>query len=67
MIKTEVPGLCKTSNGAIVNVDSVALEAYKKKKQQNNKIAEIETKVDVLSSDIAEIKDFLKLLISKTK
>lgn len=66
MQKTEIPGLYKKSEGVLINADNEALNNYKKKREllqsKENRINNIETKVDNLSQDIEEIKLLLRKL-----
>ena len=66
MQKTEIPGLYKQSEGILVNADNEALNNYRKRREylrsKENRINNIETKVDNLSQDIEEIKLLLRKL-----
>jgi hypothetical protein len=68
MLKTEVPGIYKKSEGVLVNADNEALMKYRKKRElrisNENRINSMEDKVDKLSNDMEEIKS---LLIKLTK
>jgi len=65
-IKTEVEGIYRDiSNGALLNKDSSALEAYKKMKKKNSEIEEMKRKMDSLESDVSEIKSLLLKLVEK--
>lgn len=61
--KTEVPGFFKADEGVVINKDNEALRAYRLRKQKENKICELENKIDILHDDISEIKNILKGLI----
>ena len=66
MHKTQVPGIYKKSEGILVNADNDALIQYKKKRDnirlEKNRINTIESKVDLLTKDIEEIKLLLRKL-----
>ena len=65
MEKTEIPGLCKVGEGVLINTDNNALLAYKKRKEQAQKINTIEQDVIDMKTDLKEIKELLKGLVSK--
>ena len=60
MKKTEIPGIYKVSEGVLINRDNEALAVYKKMKQKNNTISEMQTDIQSLKNDMAEIKELLK-------
>jgi hypothetical protein len=66
MLKTEVPGVYKKSEGVLVNADNEALMKYRKKRElrisNENRINSMEDKVDRLSNDMEEIKSLLRKL-----
>ena len=64
-IKTDVPGVYKDGEGVLINKDNEALRAYRHQKMQRNKYSEIEEEVKVIKSDLHEIKELLKGLMSK--
>ena len=57
LIPTEIPGYSK-KGGAIVNTDAAALEAYKRKKMVNRRIATLE-------KEVAELKEIVSRLAMK--
>lgn len=61
--KTEVAGYYKLKDGVVINKDKIALQAYKMKKRQINKINLLETDLNNLKNDITEIKNLLKGLV----
>lgn len=63
MEKTEVNGIYKKSEGVFINTDNDALIAYKKRKQQAEKLHILEQDVNEMKSDLKEIKDLLKGLV----
>ena len=63
MQKTEIPGIYKTRDGILINKDTDALKAYKKKKEQVRKMKNLEEDIDSLKNDMAEIKELLKGLV----
>lgn len=63
MKKTEVPGIYKIKEGVLINNDTNALAAYKKRKKNINKLKELENELSEMRSDIQEIKKLLKELI----
>jgi len=63
MEKTEVKGIYKKSEGVFINTDNSALVAYKKRKEQANRLSELENDVKGMKSDLQEIKDLLKGLV----
>ena len=65
-VKTEVEGIYRdVSNGALLNKDSSALDAYKKIKKKNSEIEEMKTKINNLETDISEIKNLLLRVVEK--
>ena len=65
MRKTEVSGIYKTDEGALINIDNASLKAYKKKKKSLNKIDDMEQDLAQLKDDMTEIKELLQKLIGK--
>jgi len=63
--KTDIDGLYKTSEGAVVNKDNAALTAYKRRKKQSQDLRDVKEDVDMLKTDMQEIKDLLKALVNK--
>lgn len=66
--KTDIPGIYKSEDGILINKDSQALKAYKERKkreQRLDKIVKIENDLLSLKSDMEEIKNLLKGLLSK--
>jgi hypothetical protein len=61
--KTEVPGIYKVQDGILINKDSDALDAYKKKRIREHKIMTIQDEISELKNDISEIKSLLKGLV----
>lgn len=57
--KTEVPGMFKVREGIVINKDSEALQAYKKRKRRNQKIDELEQQITELRNDLSEIKNLI--------
>lgn len=67
-IKTDVEGLVKDSNnGAILNVDNVKLEAYKKQKQYFEDRIKDKQRIDKIENDLGEIKRLLESLVRDNK
>ena len=64
-VKTDVPGIYKEREGVLINTDSEALRAYKLQKKQRNRQNELEEEVSTIKSDLHEIKELLKGLMSK--
>ena len=69
MQKTEIPGIYKESQGVLVNRDNDSLQKYRsirdKRWKKDEQINTLETKVERLTEDIAEIKSLLKSLAAK--
>lgn len=69
MKKTEVQGIYKVSEGILINRDDDALTNYKKRREtiyaKNNKMNNLENKVEVLAQNLEEIKTLLKKLTEK--
>jgi peptidoglycan hydrolase CwlO-like protein len=63
MIKTEVQGIYKKSEGVLINKDDDALASYKKQKMRNKRIEKMEEDMTSLKSDIEEIKNLLRGLV----
>ena len=64
-IKTDVPGVYKSGEGVLINKDNEALRAYRHQKMQRNKYTALEEEVKTIKTDLNEIKERLKGLISK--
>ena len=65
-IKTDVEGFVKDpSSGAVLNVDTEKLSAYKKQKQfyENNK--KNSERIEKLENDIGDIKEMLQKLLKR--
>lgn len=62
-VKTEIPGFYKKDNRYLINKDDDGLKIYKKKKNDNKKIKEIETDLLNMKNDIGEIKELLKKMV----
>lgn len=62
-VKTDVPGLYRTSDGALINKDNQALAAYKKRKHKEKRIEEMQSDIQSLKDDLQEIKSLLKGLV----
>ena len=66
LVKTDVNGILKqTENGALLNIDNDSLNAYKKMKNKNLKINEMESDISNLKNDIFEIKNLLTKIVEK--
>lgn len=66
--KTDVPGVYKPEDGILINKDSAALKAYKERKKREQKLNTIDSlqdDINSLKSDMDEIKNLLKGLLSK--
>lgn len=50
-------------NKSLVNTDLVALKEYKNRKTLNNKVNGINEEINIMKSDIAEIKSLLHQLV----
>lgn len=62
--KTDVPGIYKdVATGALINKDSKALEAYKKRKLKETKLNAVEQDIADLKNDMQEIKELLRGLV----
>jgi len=62
--KTDVNGIYKdTTNGALINKDNKALQAYRIRKQKEMKIEQIEKELVGLKGDMQEIKELLRGLV----
>ena len=61
--KTDVPGMYKVREGIVINKDNDALEAYKKRKMNNQKVDILEEQVQDIKNDLEEIKQLLRGLI----
>lgn len=59
-VKTEEPGLYRSSDGVLINKDNQALRAYKQKKIEMKKISDLEKTVTDMKGDLEEIKNLLK-------
>jgi len=50
-------------NNSLINNDTSALSEYKSKKRMNNKMNELQSEINIMKSDIAEIKSLLHQLV----
>lgn len=51
-------------SSAILNTDTTAYKEYLRRREEHNKVSTLNTKVDKIESELTEIKDLLKLLIT---
>lgn len=69
MAKTEIPGIYKEGEGVLINRDNDSLAKYRRKREltylRERQINMMEQKIDRLSNDMEEIKDFLRQLMAK--
>lgn len=64
----DYPHLAKdSSNRAILNTDSQALLAYKKRRAQMRQIEKVTTEMESLKADMADIKKSLQLIVKGLK
>jgi hypothetical protein len=63
MIKTDVPGISKVSEGVLINTDKDALQAYKKQRTKNREFERMKEDVSSLKTDMQEIKEMLKKVL----
>jgi len=54
----------EVSSNAILTVDDVGLSAYRKRKEQHNKVAKLESSVESLAGDMNTVKTLLERLIN---
>lgn len=59
-MKTDVPGIYKTSDGALINKDNTALAAYKARKEKEKRLDKLENDLSGLKNDMDEIKTLLR-------
>lgn len=65
-VKTEIEGIYRdVNNGALLNKDNNALNAYKKMKQKNNEIEQMKSKVNSLDEEIKDVKVLLTKILEK--
>ena len=65
-IKTDVQGLVMDpNNGAILNVDNSALEAYRRQNQMISAQKSTTERIDKLENDIGDIKEMLQQLLKR--
>lgn len=64
-LKTERNGIYRSVEGALINKDNDALQAYKLKKVKQHKMQQLEDDVSDLKNDMSEIKELLRKLINK--
>lgn len=65
--KTDVEGYVKDMNsGAVLNVDNVKLEAYKKQKQFMANSMKNHERIEKVENDLKEIKEMLSQLIKRS-
>lgn len=61
-IKTEIPGIYRDNSGALINKDTQALLAYKRKKELYNKVKNMEEKISFLMNEVARLNNSLESL-----
>lgn len=61
--KTELAGFYKIQEGILLNKDKSALEAYKKRKLNAEKITFLEKDITEIKSGLKEIRELLKGLV----
>lgn len=62
--KTDVPGIFKNpTTGALINKDNKALQAYKLRKQKEERFNMVEQDLAGLKNDMQEIKELLRGLV----
>jgi hypothetical protein len=64
---TEVFGIFRDDNGALINKNNDALLSYKKKKEGSLRVEKLENVVNNLSKDVNEIKNMLEYITSRIK
>jgi len=65
-VKTDIQGLMvDPNNGAILNVDNSALEAYRRQNQMLNDQKSTKERIEKLENDIGDIKDMLQQLLKR--
>lgn len=65
-IKTDFEGLVKDpTSGAVLNVDNIRLEAYKKQKNAMNMVNDNHERILKVENDIQEIKSMLNQLLQR--
>jgi uncharacterized protein YceH (UPF0502 family) len=66
-LQTDVEGLVKDAeSGAVLNIDHVALDAYKKKKNFYKSHQNEQKRIDRIEDDVAEIKQMLQQLLKRS-
>lgn len=64
----DYPHLSKdSSNEAVLNTDTQALMAYKKRRSQMRQIEKVTTEMESLKADMADIKNSLQLIVKGLK
>jgi|APCry1669191812_1035378.scaffolds.fasta_scaffold04737_2 hypothetical protein len=65
-VKTDVEGFVKDpNNGAVLSVDYVGLDAYRKQKQNALKAERANIRLDSVEKDLGEIKQMLQQLLQR--
>ena len=65
-VNTEIPGIVRdTSTGVLINKNTTELNQYYAEIHRSLSQEKINQKVEELSNDILEIKQLLKLMVSK--
>lgn len=62
-LKTDIPGIYKSSEGFLINKDNNGLNAYKARKARERELSEMKKEVSELKDDITEIKEMLKKVL----
>jgi hypothetical protein len=65
LIKTDVPGLYKNNEGALINKNNKGLALYKQSKAKAKKLEALFDDVDQLKKDMSEIKELLIKALNK--
>lgn len=67
-IKTDVEGLMKDpDSGAVVSVDNVRLDAYRKQKATAIKAVHANERLDKVENDLNDIKHMLQAIVKEIK
>jgi hypothetical protein len=62
------PDLVKdTSSGAVLNTNVQALEAYRKRREKNSKVDNLEDEINTIKQTVNELKSLMLAILSERK
>jgi hypothetical protein len=66
-LKTDLPGIYRQESGALINKNNSALMDYKRKRQESNKLNNIEIKLNSLTEEVNKLKKIIENMSINSK